>query len=117
MLVLGPVAGDRRPLVALGEEPLRPPGQVVRDDRVGRVEDPLGGAVVLLEQDRRGVGEGLLELQDVRMSATAPAVDGLVGVADHAHVAVAAPSRMTSSFWARLVSWYSSTRTWLKRSW
>ena len=64
--------------------------RVLGDDRVGRVEDRLGGAEVLLEHDHLGVGEALLELQDVAHVGGAEAVDRLVRVAHHAEVAVLA---------------------------
>ena len=47
------------------------------DDGVGGVEDVLGGAVVLLEQDRAGAGVVLLELLDVADRGAAEGVDGL----------------------------------------
>ena len=87
-LVLGPVARDRAARVADGEELLGLAADVVGDDGVGRIEDGLGRAEVLLQHDRRHVGEGALELQDVADVGTAPAVDRLVGVPHHAHVAV-----------------------------
>ena len=52
------------------------------------VEDVLGRAVVLLEQDRGRVREVVLELQDVADAGAAEGVDGLVGVADHHEVGV-----------------------------
>ena len=87
-LVLGPVPLDRLSAVAHGEELLGLASDVVGDHGVGGVEDRLGRAEVLLEQNRRHVGKGPLELQDVADVGPAPAVDRLVGVADHAHVAV-----------------------------
>ncbi len=87
-LVLGAVARDGSAAVADGEELLGLAADVVGNDGVGGVEDRLGRAEVLLEHDRRHVGEGALELQDVADVRAAPAVDGLVGVADHADVAV-----------------------------
>ncbi|GHJ05903.1 hypothetical protein TPA0907_02700 [Micromonospora humidisoli] len=53
---------------------------------LARVEDGLGGAVVLLQQDGAGVGEVPLELQDVADSRAPERVDRLVGVADHAQL-------------------------------
>ena len=44
-------------------------GSVVGDDRVGRVEDGLGGPVVLLQQDHRGVGEACSNSMMLAMSA------------------------------------------------
>ena len=53
------------------------------DHRVGGVEDGLGGAIVLLEQDGRGVGEVLLEVEDVADVGPTEGIDRLVGVAHH----------------------------------
>ncbi len=60
------------------------------DDGVGGVEDGLGGAVVLLQVDDAGVRVVALEVEDVAQVGGAPGVDGLVGVADDADVAVPA---------------------------
>ncbi len=60
------------------------------DDVVGRIEDGLGGAIVLLQIDDAGVGEIALEVEDVAQVGCPPGVDGLVGVAHDADVAVAA---------------------------
>ncbi len=87
-LVLGPVTRDRVTRVADGEELLGLAAEVVGDDGVGRIEDRLGRAEVLLEHDGGHVGEGPLELQDVADVGAAPAVDRLVGVAHDADVAV-----------------------------
>src|SRR3712207_7056583 len=54
---------------------------VVGDDGVGRVEDPLGGAVVLLQDDDARAGEVPLEVEDVAEIGAPPAVDRLVVVA------------------------------------
>ena len=61
---------------------------VLRDDTAGAVEDGLGRAVVALELDHPGVGVVALEVEDVADVGTAPGVDRLVRVADHAEVAV-----------------------------
>jgi hypothetical protein len=87
-LVLGPVADDRPAGVTDGEELLGLATNIVGDDGVGGVEDGLGRAEVLLQHDGGHVGEGALELQDVADVRAAPAVHGLVGVADDADVAV-----------------------------
>ncbi len=87
-LVLGPVTRDRAAGVPDREELLGLAADVVGDDGVRRIEDRLGGAEVLLQHDRRHVGEGPFELQDVADVRAAPAVDRLVGVADDADVAV-----------------------------
>ena len=61
---------------------------VVGDDRVGRVEDHLRAAVVLVEHDRGDVLEHLLELGDVAHVGAAPPIDRLVPVADDGDLAV-----------------------------
>src|SRR5262249_28728457 len=52
----------------------------------GGAEDVLGGAVVAFEPDDLGAREILLEAQDVVDLGAAPAVDGLVVVADAADI-------------------------------
>ncbi len=86
VLVVGDIAGDRRPVARLRPELLRHPAGVAGDDRVGRGQDVLGGAVVLLKQDDRGTGKIPLELVDVPDRGAAEGVDGLVGVAHHAQL-------------------------------
>lgn len=62
---------------------------IVLDDGIGRREDVLRRAVVLLELDDRRLRVVLLEVHDVADIGAAPAVDGLVGIADDAEVVVA----------------------------
>ena len=50
----------------------------------------LGGAVVLVQHDDGGVGEGALELQDVPYVGPPPTVNRLVRVAHHGHLVMAA---------------------------
>ena len=57
--------------------------EVVADDRVGGVENVLGRAVVLLEQNRLGPGEVFFELADVANVCAAKRVNRLVAVAHH----------------------------------
>ena len=66
------------------------PRLVLRDHGVGGVEHHLGGAIVLLEPDHAGPGEVALEVAHVPHLGAAPAVDGLVVIADREDVAVAA---------------------------
>ena len=87
-LVLRVVPRDGKPCAAVAPEVLRLTARVVGDDRVRGVKDVLGGAVVLIEHDDRGVREGLLELEDVADVCAAKAIDGLVAVADHGDVVV-----------------------------
>ncbi len=102
---------DWVPAGLVSPQRLGAPLGVVGDDGVGGVEDRRGGAVVLLELDDSGVGEVRLEAEDVSDVGLAEAVDGLVDVADGGEVALGPTSCLSSWYWARLVSWYSSTRT------
>ncbi|GHJ05896.1 hypothetical protein TPA0907_02630 [Micromonospora humidisoli] len=86
VLGVGDVADDLLARPGVAPQPLGLAGGVPVDHRVGRVEDGLGGAVVLLQQDGAGVGEVPLELQDVADSRAPERVDRLVGVADHAQL-------------------------------
>ena len=86
------------------------------DDGVGRVEDRLGRAVVLLERvhGRRRV-EPLGEGEDVVNGGGAKGVDGLGVVAHHRDAAAVGPQPARISACSVLVSWYSSTSTWENR--
>ena len=77
-LVLGVVADDLVAGALLAPQLLRTTVGVVGDDRVGRVEDRLRAAVVLVEHDRRQVRERILELVDVPHIRTTEAVDRVV---------------------------------------
>ena len=79
---------DQLAALDVGPELLRPPLAVALDDRVGGREDGLGGAVVLLELHHLGLGEVVLEVEDVADVGVAEAVDRLVLVADDHQVAV-----------------------------
>ncbi len=61
---------------------------VLGDDGGGSLEDHLGGAIVLLEADDLDFGEVFFEVEDVLDVCAAPAVDGLIFVADDADIAV-----------------------------
>ena len=78
VLVLGVVANDQLATDLLGPEVLRAPRRVVRDHRVGRVEDPLRGPVVLVEDDHRRLGKRLLEPHEVPEVSPAEAVHRVV---------------------------------------
>ena len=81
---------DERALAPRGPQVLALALAVVGDHGVGRVEDLLRGAVVLLQADDLRVGVVALELEDVADVGAAPGVDALVVVADHGEVAVLA---------------------------
>ena len=80
LLVLRLEEVDELTLAGVGPQPLRLAAGVVGDDGVGGVEDRLGRAVVLLEQDDLGVRVVLLELVDVADVGAPKCVDRLVGV-------------------------------------
>jgi hypothetical protein len=63
---------------------------VVADHRVGRVQDPLRGAVVPLERHEPGIRVVALEVEDVAYVCPPPGVDRLVVVSHHAEVAAGA---------------------------
>jgi hypothetical protein len=86
VLVVGDVADHLVPVALVRPQPLVAAVRVAGDDGVGGREDALGGAVVLLQQDRARVREVLLELDDVADARAAEGVDRLVGVADHAQL-------------------------------
>jgi hypothetical protein len=58
------------------------------DDRVGCIENVLGRAVVLIQDDLLTVRETSIELKDVPNISAAKPVDGLVSVTDHGYVAM-----------------------------
>ena len=69
-------------LYALGPQLLAEPAGVEIDQRVGRVEDGCGRTVVLFQAQQLCAGVVLAEALDVLDARAAPAVDGLVVVAD-----------------------------------
>ena len=82
----GLVEADEGAALALGPEFFALAAEVVGNHGAGGGEDVLRGAVVLLQADDAGVGEVLLELEDVADFGAAPGVDALVLVADGAYV-------------------------------
>ena len=83
VLVVGDVADDELALPRVGPQPLLAAPGVAGDDRVGRRQNVLRRPVVLLQQNRCGVGEVAFEVLDVADRGAAERIDGLVGVADH----------------------------------
>src|SRR6266853_1848959 len=71
-----------------GPQPLLGALGVVADDAVSGVQDGLARAVVLLQPHDLGVGVVLAEIEDIAHVRAAEAIDRLVVVADHHHVAV-----------------------------
>ncbi len=88
VLVLELAHVDRLAGAQFAPQALGDAAAVVRDHGVGRGEDRLGRAVVLLELDDARVGEVLLEVEDVADVGVAEAVDRLRVVADDGEVAV-----------------------------
>ena len=81
-LVLALEPHDLIPATGVGPELLGLAVRIVGDHRVGGIEDRLGGAVVLLQHHHGGVGEGVLELQDVADVGRPEGIDRVV----HQHV-------------------------------
>ena len=61
---------------------------IVVDQGIGRIEDHLGRAVILLQFDYRSFRVIFFKIKDVADIGAAPAVNALVRIADHAEVAV-----------------------------
>ena len=80
---------DLLALPELAPKPLGDAATVVRDHAVGRAQDRLGRAVVLLELDDAGVREVVGEVEDVSNLGPAEAVDRLRVISHHGQVAVA----------------------------
>ena len=78
----------------LGEEPFRLALAVALDHCVGRAEDCVRRAVVLLESDRVRPGEVALEVEDVGDVRAAERVHGLIGVSDREDIAVLAAEEL-----------------------
>src|SRR5262249_48338962 len=79
LLIVGLMDGDLLPTGLIGPELLVLAQLVLADDAVRRIEDDLGGAVVLLQEDNLGIGEVLLELQQDFGVGAAPTVNRVVG--------------------------------------
>ena len=94
VLVLDLDDAHRIALAEVGEEPLRLPLGVLLDERVGRTQDRVGRAVVLLERDDLRPREVLLELEDVADVGATERVDALVLVAHCADVPVLAAQEL-----------------------
>ena len=77
VLVLERAHVDLGAVAELAPQPLGDAAAVVGDHRVGRAQDRLRGAVVLLQLDHASVREILLEVQDVADLGPAEAVDRL----------------------------------------
>ena len=82
MLIVGHVPLDRFAGSGVRPQSFRFTVRVLRDDRVGCIEDRLRGTVVLLQQDNGRVRVVGLELKDVADRGATKGVDALVGVTD-----------------------------------
>ena len=82
--------GDGRALAVARKQVLLHALSVGRDELGRGVEYRLRGAVILLQRDDFGVREVRLKAENVANVGVAPRVDGLVGVADGAQVAMLA---------------------------
>ncbi len=80
--------GELAAVARVGVQRFAEPAKIVRDQLRGRAENMARGAIILLQPDHMRAGEILLEAQDVVHLRAAPAVDGLVVVADAADVVV-----------------------------
>src|SRR5271169_5686707 len=84
--------------------------------RVRGIEDRLGRAIIALERDDRGRWrETVGKVEDVAHGCRAERIDRLRVVADDGSPDPSGRSASRISAWSRLVSWYSSTRTWSKQ--
>ena len=63
----------------------------------------------MLQFNNIEAGEVFLQLHQVFWAGAAPGIDGLIVVAYYGEGLFSLTSVFTSSYWARLVSWYSST--------
>ena len=75
-------------LAVVGEQFFLDSLRVGGDESGSGVEYGLGGPVILLQGHYLGVGEVVLEAQDVAYVGVSPRVDGLIRVADNAEVAM-----------------------------
>ena len=75
---------------AFGPQLFTHAGLVVGDQRIGRIQDIGGGAVVLLQAHREDLGKVFDEVLYVLHFRPAPAVDRLVIVTHHEHPAAVA---------------------------
>ncbi len=78
---------DRGSFGVGGEEGFVFAVDVVDDELIGAFEDGGSAAEVFLEADDAGAGEVLFEAEDVVDVGTAPAIDGLIGIAGDAEIA------------------------------
>ena len=61
---------------------------IILNDRVGRIENHPGGAVILFQLNDFDLRIILLQIENIGNLRPAPAVDALVVIAHHAHIPV-----------------------------
>src|SRR4029077_15203922 len=83
-LVVGRIQFDGFALGAAGPERLSEPSAVIRNQRIGGVKNEVGGMIVLPQRIQLRLREILPELMQILHARTAPAVDGLIVIADNA---------------------------------
>ena len=81
-VILGLIQADELTGTTVGEELLGCAVLIAVDHAARSVQDVLNGAVVLFQQDLLALGIILLELQNIAVIRAAPAVNGLVFIAD-----------------------------------
>src|SRR6185312_12208266 len=82
----GLIQGDLVALARLGPEPFPDALGIIGDYGAGGFQDVLGGAVILFQPDGDRARKIPFEIEDVADVGAAPAVYGLVFVADHGDV-------------------------------
>ena len=107
--VVGGVDPDGLSLSTLGPEVLAEARAVVGDYGIGRIENRACRAVVLLELDHQRARKIFLKPVNVLDAGAAPAINGLVVVADDKGYAVVPASSRSQAYWMAFVSWNSST--------
>ena len=84
--VVGAIPSEANNLVTrphIGEQILGFAIEIVADDGISRIEDVLGGAIVLLQQHDVCTGEIPLKFRDVPNVGSAEGINRLVGVPHH----------------------------------
>ena len=88
--VVGFVDGNGVAAAVGRPEPLALSTDVVGDDRIGGIQNRLGGAVILLQTDNTGTAVLLFEGQDILDGGTPETVNTLIIVADDTNVLITA---------------------------
>ena len=86
MLVIGNVAHDLLAFTVGGPQVLLASVLIFSNNGVGRIENGLGGAIVLLQQDGMRLRVVALEFLNIADGRTTEGINGLVGVAHHAQL-------------------------------